>query len=612
MFFEKQIYSEDFPINIRVIELDEYPIHYHQDLELIFVMQGKIALRNGACEYELSEGAVFTNTAHEVHKLTGIEEKSVIATIHIETEFFKQYFPSLSRACYRTYSKDSNNPKQKHIREMVSKILSSYINKAPGYIAECVSMMVQLIEYIDENFTVFHFEGDKLVNFEAEDEQTISRINRIVRYIYGNYNQKITLKELAKREYLSEFYLSHVIKDYTGLNFRDFLSFARAEWSEISLLGTDDKISKIAKNAGFSTTDYYEKFFEKWFGLRPSEYRKINRDSVLGRNNPLQGYELSTEEARALIGKPGNTLYAEIKSAAISGSEGVSVMTDVFGSALAYVNPKLEILISLSDFRKLGYSMFSHIDGLKPEKVTIIVEPSDARGEVNDLYELFLDAGYNVQMRPSIIDANRKSYGYDSIAYPIMLFNNIIATGTSEIAVRLRDDDDEELLKGSNAVLTSNGIKKSSYFAYQALSLIQGDVIDWGPQYCVIRTEGNSFVIIVNNCNDNIKEQFVHGDSPEEVSRAIYTYDERLEIDFDLNVLPGKYNIIRYSLSKKRNLFKNMLQKNRSKVFDVIPEVVYETPYMSVSTEEVKTALKLHFSIQGTGIHLMIVEQQED
>ena len=83
------------------------------------------------------------------------------------------------------------------------------------------------------------------------------------------------MDELAKIEHLSTFYLSHFIREHIRLSFQEFLSFARVEMSEIPLLETEKKISVIARESGFSTTSYYEKFFSKWFGHTPAEYRSI-------------------------------------------------------------------------------------------------------------------------------------------------------------------------------------------------------------------------------------------------------------------------------------------------------------------------------------------------
>ena len=124
-------------------------------------------------------------------------------------------------------------------------------------------MMVDVIKYVDKYFNLFAFDNDVVVNFESSNQITIDRISRIISYIYEFHSEQITLNDLADMEHLSTFYLSHIIKDYTGMNFREFLCFARVEWSEIDLLETNKKISRIARDVGFSTTSYYEKYFRK-------------------------------------------------------------------------------------------------------------------------------------------------------------------------------------------------------------------------------------------------------------------------------------------------------------------------------------------------------------
>ena len=60
------------------------------------------------------------------------------------------------------------------------------------------------------------------------------------------------IRDSASREHLSIYYLSHVIKEATGLSFQDLLSFIRVEESEKLLLGTNKKIGAIAEETGFS------------------------------------------------------------------------------------------------------------------------------------------------------------------------------------------------------------------------------------------------------------------------------------------------------------------------------------------------------------------------
>ena len=49
MLFEKTAYENDFPINLRIMKVKEYPIHYHQDIQFIYVLKGAPTI---CCEKE--------------------------------------------------------------------------------------------------------------------------------------------------------------------------------------------------------------------------------------------------------------------------------------------------------------------------------------------------------------------------------------------------------------------------------------------------------------------------------------------------------------------------------------------------------------------------------
>ena len=75
-------------------------------------------------------------------------------------------------------------------------------------------------------------------------------------YMYENYERKLTLSEIAENEKLSIYYLSHIIKEATGLSFQDLLSYIRVEESERLLLESGKKIGAIAEEMGFSALLY--------------------------------------------------------------------------------------------------------------------------------------------------------------------------------------------------------------------------------------------------------------------------------------------------------------------------------------------------------------------
>ena len=304
MLYEKLTYQDDFPINITIASIDEYPLHYHKDIEFVYVLSGEVKLKNGYCFYNLTEGDVFTNAGHEVHYLTSEGKENVCALIQISTKYFSKHFPNLREACYRTYTNKDVDRRHAHLREMLSHLVSEYCEKNFDYKKRCTDLVCDIISFMDKYFNLFAFdEDDVVVNFEGANQISIERISRIITYIYQHYQEKLTLEDLSNIEHLSTFYISHIIKNCTGMNFREFLCFARVEWSEIQLLDTNKKVSQIARDVGFSTTAYYEKYFEKWFKNTPLEHRKLFAPKVLSELTQPRLVYIDPEDAARLCAK---------------------------------------------------------------------------------------------------------------------------------------------------------------------------------------------------------------------------------------------------------------------------------------------------------------------
>ena len=166
---------------------------------------------------------------------------------------------------------------------------------------ECAEKLKAMFSsYMDEYDTKPVDEQKNLFHDDSFDTEYKDYISLIIDYIYEHHNEKLTLRELAEKEHFSEGYLSKLITAGTGLGFRELLAFARVEESEKILLSGSDKISSISAQVGFSTTAYYEKFFKKWFGCHPEEYRKMYSDRIKGNSSEIT-FELSDSEAMPVI-----------------------------------------------------------------------------------------------------------------------------------------------------------------------------------------------------------------------------------------------------------------------------------------------------------------------
>ena len=70
MLKERITFKSELPVNVLVADIEEYPIHFHDELEMVFVLKGHIKLRNGYYNYDLKQGDIFTLNDREIHSFS--------------------------------------------------------------------------------------------------------------------------------------------------------------------------------------------------------------------------------------------------------------------------------------------------------------------------------------------------------------------------------------------------------------------------------------------------------------------------------------------------------------------------------------------------------------
>lgn len=116
----------------------------------------------------------------------------------------------------------------------------------------------------------------KLIKPKMTDYHDIERhIDVIKAYLNKNYAQNITLKEIAESLYISQSYLSSVFKEYTGINFNNYLRDIRIEKAK-ELLVSGAKVYDVAKEVGYTDQKYFSTIFRKSTGYLPKQWAKHN------------------------------------------------------------------------------------------------------------------------------------------------------------------------------------------------------------------------------------------------------------------------------------------------------------------------------------------------
>ncbi len=105
-----------------------------------------------------------------------------------------------------------------------------------------------------------------------------SLLSHAILYIGQNYQDKITVGELAAFCHCSESTLNHCFKKSMNLSIPAYTNKIRMEQAKQLLLESSDTMAVIASKTGFEDPNYFSGVFSRMVGMSPSEYKKRFRD----------------------------------------------------------------------------------------------------------------------------------------------------------------------------------------------------------------------------------------------------------------------------------------------------------------------------------------------
>lgn len=279
-------YEEGIPVKLEVCSIGRYPWHTHNDIQIVYVLEGEIEIKIAYARYTLVKNNIHFIHNDDVHGFKGLTKNNLVLFISFNMEYFLEFFPDLDTQVFTTKVGENviTYKKQLAIKTHIFSIISELYSKGPRYKENIQEISRELISDLYANFRGFTLDLSSRT-FEHKvphDMLQIDRIGRVVSYIYQNYPYKLNLSEIAKAENINSYYLSHLFQQFIGDSFRNFVSMARCEMSEAELLSTDVSITQISQNVGFSNLKYYTDRFREWFGCSPKEYRQLYRSEILG------------------------------------------------------------------------------------------------------------------------------------------------------------------------------------------------------------------------------------------------------------------------------------------------------------------------------------------
>jgi len=190
-------------------------------------------------------------------------------TITFSSEFLENcmhLFPELS-SCIKSIGQNTQAISFKgDVLVGLQQLLVSMIEETK---VERVSSFIKLLVLLSST------ENTNLVGTLVREDKKAKRMQKILLYIMNNYQNTITLEEMAKLIDLDRSSFCIFFKKMTGKTFFTYLTEYRIESSCQMIIMTNMTIAEICYASGFRDIPYYNRVFKKMKKVTPTEYRMM-------------------------------------------------------------------------------------------------------------------------------------------------------------------------------------------------------------------------------------------------------------------------------------------------------------------------------------------------
>ncbi|MGV8979604.1 GH39 family glycosyl hydrolase [Clostridium sp.] len=271
------------PMNFSIHEIGKIKRHWHQSIELLYILSGSVQIKFHNMQYNLREDDIILINMFDVHSLAAAKCEVVSLKIDISA-LDPQIFRFSQKRFECNSSTEADKTKFTPLKCLLASIVKSNANPDENIELMNKSCIYELLYILTTYFKVEE-------NYYSKDiVKNSERIKSILNFINEKYASKISLNILADTLYLSKSYLSKVFKEFIGVSFGEYLTDVRISHAVNDLVNLNLKVDYIAEKNGFPNSRSFVTAFKNKYNVLPSKYRsELNHYDEDTQKNTIEG-----------------------------------------------------------------------------------------------------------------------------------------------------------------------------------------------------------------------------------------------------------------------------------------------------------------------------------
>ena len=268
--------------DIRNIIGGSIPIHWHHDIEIACMVDGEAELYVGQDLIHLRQGEALFINANAMHTLRAVSSSVPAGLITVrfhpdylggtsQTDLFARYVaPIVNNSGFSCFHIRASQTAGLKMLSSLNHLIEICQEEPPGYELRMHNLVT---DFWCELF--FSTEQERKRHSQILSNE---HMRPMLDFIQTHLTARIELSDIASAGLVSTRECSRLFRKYVHQSPVSYVNFCRLRQAAALLLSTENNITEIGEDCGFSSLSYFSKMFEREFGLRPMEYRKQFRN----------------------------------------------------------------------------------------------------------------------------------------------------------------------------------------------------------------------------------------------------------------------------------------------------------------------------------------------
>ncbi len=274
---EKTVLEQDFPFRLFFNDgNDSTPHHFHEDIEIIYLVEGKLKVLVNKDTYNLIVGDILIIGSGQIHCFFKQKELSSRAVIQFRMSIYDNFLsgtndnrtikPMFIHSSILTYGSEVHDLMEKQIQQ----IIEEYDKTKEGYKLILKARLYDLAVILLRNMpkTVYSPED------ESGHLEKLRKLDKVFAHVQKNYQNNIGLNEISNVAGFSKYHFTRFFKENTGMTFLEYLNNFKITKAEWYLMYDTNSMIEVAYKSGFNSVKTFNRLFKNLKGCAPMEYRK--------------------------------------------------------------------------------------------------------------------------------------------------------------------------------------------------------------------------------------------------------------------------------------------------------------------------------------------------